>query len=330
MLKRNVLFIGGVADDRKIKVIQIDQKGRINWVSKGDTNISKHLENDQFQCLKVTLDTRSDQELPRQMIYAVFNEISDADTHKITLHKADMFYQSMSSEIPFFNIPSRVMRTSRDQIYQLLQGIEKLHVPKTIKIQPKSSQEIHDIIKQESFEYPVIFRQAGDHGGISTIKVDDETEQFYEFSLDGREYYLTQFVEYQEDELYHKYRLMVVDGKVYLRHIKISKEWMVHHHNQIEHPEALQKKLKNEFINKIRSEIQPIISQVYDRLGLDYFGIDCFIDKDMNILIFEVNASMGIFVQAKGDIFSAQVEKIRKALIGMINSRVITNNLLAQ
>lgn len=322
MLNKKVLFIGGVADDRKVKVIQIDERGLIKWVSRGDANISSHLENDQFQCVKVILDTRGEQELPRKMIHAVFNEISDADTHKITLHKADMFYQSISSEIPFFNIPTGVMKTSRDQIYQLLHDIEKLHVPKTIKIQPKSKKEIYDSITQEGFEYPVIFRQAGDHGGISTIRVDDEAEQFYEFPLDGREYYLTQFVEYQEDGLYRKYRLMVVDGKIYLRHIKISKEWMVHHHNQIENPEVLQKKFKNEFINKIRSEIQPIISKIHTRLGLDYFGIDCFIDKDMNILIFEVNTSMGIFVQAKGDIFSGQVEKIRDALIEMINSRV--------
>ncbi|MDM5271404.1 hypothetical protein PGH07_04375 [Sulfurovum sp. zt1-1] len=331
MSPMNVLFINGIADDRKVKISKIDKIGNVNWMSKGSANVRAYLENEQFNRLKIDLDTRMDQELPRyQMIHGVFNEISDPDTHKITLHKADQFYQAISSDIPFFNIPSRVMRTSRDQIYKLLQGIEKLHVPKTIKIQPKSSQEIHDVIKEEGFQYPVIFRQAGDHGGISTIRVDNETEQFYSFHLDGREYYLTQFVEYKEDGLYRKYRLMVVDGKVYLRHIKISAEWMVHHHNQIEHPEALQKKFKKEFASKIKPAIQPIISQIYNRLELDYFGIDCFIDNDMNILVFEVNASMGIFRQPEGDIFSDQVEKIRKAMIEMINSRVIKNNIERQ
>lgn len=328
MLKTNILFISGLADDCKVKVSQIDKNGNINWHNKGSANINRYLKNDQFENIKMVLDTRSDQEFPRQRVHGVFNEISDPDTHKITLQKAEAFYQAISSEVPFFNIPSHVVRTGRDQIYQLLDGIEKLQVPKTVKIQPKSSQEIHNIIKEEGFEYPVIFRQAGDHGGISTIRVDDTSEQFYSFSLDGRDYYLTQYVEYQEDGMYRKYRLMVVDGKVYLRHIKISEDWQVHHRSQIEHPETLQKKYKKEFLNTIKPAIQSTISQIYDRLGLDYFGIDCFIDKEMSILVFEVNASMGVFVQPKGDVFSSQVEKIRKALIEMLHSRVVKNHPL--
>ncbi|HSR74091.1 MAG TPA: hypothetical protein VLL31_04540, partial [Sulfurovum sp.] len=157
------------------------------------------------------------------MIHGVFNQISDPDTNQITLQKAEDFYKMVSAHVPFFNIPSHVRRTSRDNIYKLLQGIDHLHVPKTVKIQPKSPKDIYDTIKEEGFEFPVIFRQAGDHGGVSTVRVDDETEQFYVFPLDGRDYYLTQFVEYfDENGLYKKYRLMVVDGKVYLRHVKVS------------------------------------------------------------------------------------------------------------
>ncbi|MFT7824663.1 MAG: hypothetical protein ABXS92_07865 [Sulfurimonas sp.] len=323
MSKKNVLFISGLADDRKVKIAKVDEKGNINWRNRGSANISQYLHNDLFHCSKTILDTRSGQELPRQMIHGVFNEISDPDTHQITLQKADQFYQTISSEVPFFNIPSHVMRTSRDKIYQLLDGIEKLQVPKTIKIQPKSSQEIHKIIKEEGFAYPVIFRQAGDHGGISTIRVEDEAEQFYAFPLDGRDYYLTQFVEYVEtDGLYKKYRLIVIDGEVCLRHVKISKEWMVHHRNQIEHPEALQKIVARKFTSEIKPEIQPVITEIYKRLQLDYFGIDCYLDKDMNLLVFEINASMTIFLKAEKEIFEKHLELIRHSLIEMISKRI--------
>lgn len=61
------------------------------------------------------------------------------------------------------------MKTTRDNIYRLFQGIDKLHVPKTVKIQPKSPADIYETITKEGFSFPVIFRQAGDHGGISTI-----------------------------------------------------------------------------------------------------------------------------------------------------------------
>lgn len=320
MTKKNILFINGVADNSKVKVTKVEKNGNIKWRTRGSANISHYLGNDFFNRLDIVFDTRMDQMLPGQIIHGVFNQISDPDTNKISLEKVQNFYQAVSSQVPFFNLPSHVMRTTRDAIYQLLQDIDRLHVPKTVKIQPKSPQDIYNVIKEEDFEFPVIFRQAGDHGGISTIKVDDETERFYAFPLDGRDYYLTQFVEYTEDRLYKKYRLMVVDGKVYLRHVKVSEEWMVHHRNQIDDPEEEQKTSAQRFFDH-KEAIQKVVKEIYDRLQLDYFGIDCYIDEKMNLLVFEINPSMGVFLQAKKDFFSRNVDEIRKAVIKMIDSR---------
>jgi len=272
--------------------------------------------------MDIVFDTRKDQQLPRQMIHGIFNQISDPDTNKITLQKVEELHKAVSAKIPFFNIPSRVMETTRDNIYRLLQGIDDLSVPKTVKIEPKSPQDIYNTIKKEGFAFPIIFRQAGEHGGIGTIRVDDDTEQFYPFALDGRAYYLTQFVEYaEEDGLYKKYRLIVVDGKAYLRHVKVSAGWMVHHFSQVENPEKLQQISAQRFSDNQKS-IQKVVTKIYDKLQLDYFGIDCYIDEKMNIMIFEINPSMGVFLQAKGDIFSKNVDKIRQAVIKMIDNKI--------
>jgi len=320
-MKKSVLFINGIPDDRKVKVSKIEKNGKRRWGTKGSANVGNFIKNDFFNYSTIVLDTRMDQEFPRQMIHGVFNQISDPDSHKITLKKAEDFYQAVSAHIPFFNVPSHVMRTTRDNIYKLLHGIDKLHVPKTVKIQPECPQDIYEAIRKEGFSFPVIFRQAGDHTGISTIRIDDETEQFYIFPLDGRDYYLTQFVEYTEDGLYKKYRLMVVDGKVYLRHVKISEGWMVHHKNQIDNPEKLQATNAKRF-TEYKKSIQEIATKIYNRLCLDYFGIDCNIDNMGNLLVFEINQSMNVFVQAKGDIFSKNVDEIRQAVLQMINSRI--------
>ncbi len=317
---KNILFINGIPDGRFVRGQKITQSGKVIWDFNGSAHISKHLESNLFHRLYVVLDTRRDQELPRQMIHGVFNEISDPDTHKIALQKAEDFYKAVSVHVPFFNIPSHVMRTTRDNIFRVLQGIDKLHVPKTIKIQPRSPSQIHDFIKKEGFTYPVIFRQAGDHGGISTIRVDD-SEQFYAFALDGRDYYLTQFVEYAEGGLYKKYRLIVIDGEVYLRHVKISAGWMVHHKSQIKNPEKLQKIVAQQFTSQIKPKIQSIISEIYRRLELDFFGIDCYIDTEMNILVFEINANMSIFQKAKVEIFEKHLEMLRQRVIKMIYDR---------
>jgi len=321
MTKKNILFLNGVPDNRKVIVNSIDKDGIYKWISKGSTNLDSFLKNDLFDISSVIFDVTGDQELPRIMISAVFNQIADADSHKITLQKADDFYKSISDQVPFFNPPSLVMKTTRDTIYRSLQGIEKLHVPKTVKIQPKSPADIYHTIQKEGFEFPVIFRQAGDHGGISTIRVDDDTEQFSEFALDGRDYYLTQFVEYVKNGTYVKYRLIIVDGEVFLRHVYMSKDWVVHNANQLgdkaSHP--YQKDVAKRFLQDIKPLIQPVITEIHDRLGLDYFGIDCNIDENMNILVFEVNPSMNVFSQTKNSmIFSKHIEKIRTALINML------------
>jgi len=325
MIKKNILFINGIEDNRDIQISKIDQTGNIQWQSRGSANLSNFLENEQFICSRITLDTTFDQELPRQKIHGVFNEIADPDSHKITLKKAEEFYKSISPEIPFFNVPSHVMRTTRDNIYKLLHGIDKLHVPKTVKIQPKCPQDIYEVIKKEGFSFPVIFRQAGDHNSISTIRIDDTNEKFYAFALDGRDYYLTQFVEYIQNSIYVKYRLIVVDGEVFLRHVYLSQDWAVHSTNQIDekvsHP--YQKDIAKRFLKDIKPLIQPVMTEIYHRLGLDYFGIDCNIDEDMNILVFEINPSMNVFLQTKNSmIFSKHIEKIRTALIDMLNKKV--------
>ncbi len=94
-------------------------------------------------------------------------------------------------------------------IYQLLQGIIKLHIPKTVKIQPTSPSDIYSIIEKEDFKFPVIFRKAGDHGGVSTILIKNKDEQFYPFPLSGQDYYLTQFVDYAEDGIYKSIGLLL-------------------------------------------------------------------------------------------------------------------------
>ena len=313
--------MNGVPDNRSVIGKNITKNGQVIWEINGSAHVSRYLENELFNRINILFDVSQNQELPRQMIHGVFNEISDPDTHKIALQKAEDFYKAVSVHVPFFNIPSHVMRTTRDNISRLLQGIDKLYVPKTVRIQPKTPSEIHAMIKKEGFRYPVIFRQAGDHGGISTIRVNDETEQFHAFALDGRDYYLTQFVEYAEDGLYKKYRLIVIDGEVHLRHVKISAGWMVHHKSQIKNPEKIQKIVAKRFTSEIKPKIQPVISEIYSRIQLDFFGIDCYIDDKMNILVFEINANMSIFQKAKVEIFEKHLEMIRQKVIKMIHNK---------
>ncbi len=321
MQKKNILFINGIPDDKKVEIHTILKDGRIGWGTSGSANIADFIQNDFFNRFIVTFDTNPEQDIELGNIHAVFNHIADADTHKTTLGKADNFYKSIAGKVPFFNPPANIRKTTRDNIYQLLQGIDKLHVPKTVKIQPKSPSDIYDTIEKEDFKFPVIFRQAGDHGGVSTILVEDNNEQFYAFPLDGRDYYITQFVDYADkDGIYAKYRLIVVDGEVFLRHAFFGKEWLLHAKSQLEEEESklLKQAVSDAFLTEIKPLIQPMITKIHHHLGLDYFGIDCNIDNEMNLLVFEINANMNVFTTMQSSLFKKDAERVRQALIKML------------
>jgi len=326
MSKKNILFINGIPDDGKMLIQKVDKSGLIKWRGKGSTNLSNFLENDLFDQYNVVFDLKATQILPQQKIHAVFNQISDVDTHKNVLRKVDSFYKTVSAHVPFFNIPSLVMKTTRDSIYRSLQGIDKVHVPKTVRLTPKSPSYIYKIIEKENFEFPVIFRQTGHHGGVSTIRVDDETEQFHAFPLDGRDYYLTQFVDYADRDVYSKYRLVVVGGEVFIRHVIFSDSWMIHSKSReyMEENKKYQEKeeqILESFNTKIKPKIQGIINEIYQKLGLDYFGIDCHIDDHMNLFIFEINANMNVLINTakdKDNPWTKQIDMIKKAIITMI------------
>ena len=326
MQKKNILFINGIPDDKKVKIHTILKDGRIGWGTSGSANIADFIENDFFNRSMVTFDTNPEQDIELNNIHAVFNHIADADTHKTTLGKVENFYKSVSGKVPFFNAPANIMKTTRDNIYQELQGIDKLDVPKTVKIQPKSPADIYDTIEKEDFEFPVIFRQAGDHGGISTILIEDATEEFYAFPLDGRDYYLTQFVDYQERGIYEKIRLIVIDGKVFTRGTMICDQWLVHAKNELFDTNAMtmRKESLESFANETGPMIQTTITEIYERLNLDYFGIDCHIDQDRNILVFEINASMDVLKtsEKKKELLDPYIKKINHAIIEMITNRI--------
>ncbi|MBD3790534.1 MAG: hypothetical protein IE885_09315 [Campylobacterales bacterium] len=83
----------------------------------------------------------------------------------------------------------------------------------------------------------------------------------------------------------------------------------------------LQNDIAKQFTSEIKPKIQPMVTEIYKRLGLDYFCMDCFIDKEMNLLVFEINVNIVFFDQTAENIFSKHIEKIREALIKMIDSK---------
>jgi len=319
---KNILFVNGVSDEEEATVLAVQKNGALVYSVGGSSNVGNYIADISINKYFTTLESVTQQSVKLDRIDAVFNQIAEPDTHSITLDKVQKLYELHKGKIPFFNLPENIKKTSREKIYELLQGIEKISVPKTVRVQPQSPSDVYQHIREEKFTFPVIFRQAGAHGGTTTKLLTDESELFYDLPLDGRDYYLTQYVEYAEEGVYKKYRLVIIEGKIFLRHVIFGSEWMMHANSQFEDAisDPYKKDISKRFVKEIRPLIQPAVKKIYHAVGLDYFGIDCHIDKDGNMLIFEVNANMNVFVDLEGSDFKRHMDRAKQVLVKMLTA----------
>lgn len=319
MNRKSVVFFAGICDTKKLIISKVKEDGTFKVHYDGHTNISNHINEKKFDHKIYLLDTNKQQTINfTSGIHAVFNEISEPDTHTRSLKKVEDIKNQLPKNIKFFNTPKNIMKTSRNNIYTLLNDIPNLIVPKTVKIQVKSPKDIYNTIKKHNFIYPVIFRKAGDHGGISMSLIENEkdNEKFYPYALDNSDFYITQYIEYKQNNFYKKYRLVVVDGKVFIRSCMIGKTWMLNHHSRDKETHLIELEiLKSSDI--IVNKIQTTITKIHKKLDLDYFGIDCAIDVNYKITIFEINANMNIF-HVENSEFNKYVDPIKEAVISMI------------
>lgn len=331
----DVLFVSGVADDNRVQVV-VDQNGRFQYLLNGSSSVSPWVDkSSRFKAHRFILAGSGGQQRYGFNFKpsVIFNEVSDADSHTQALSRCTSFCNQQSSQhnCAVINAPESVLQTRRDQVAEALSDIEGVKVPKTIRFHPESPADVRREILN-NFSGPVLLRVAGLHGGQSLIKIDgtDKLEQqLYAFALDGRPYYLAEFSDFKSrDGYYRKCRLAVVEGTPYLRHLLIHDSWMVHRtarafmarHGQLVNEER-------EWMTDFYKTHVPVISErvkvIAERLSLDYFGIDCHIDEEGRMLIFEANANMNILVntQPSPNIWDAPIAAIREHIVSMILRR---------
>ncbi|MFT5768122.1 MAG: hypothetical protein ACI9H8_000075, partial [Lysobacterales bacterium] len=64
------------------------------------------------------------------------------------------------------------------------------------------------------------------------------------------------------------------------------------------------------------------LKEVAARIGLDFFGMDCHINEDGEILVFEANATMMILWNEASAIFNSLMVPIEQKLNALIRKRL--------
>ncbi len=228
----------------------------------------------------------------------LFNLVGDADSSINSLHKIQTIINAVQPR-RCFNKPLDVFKTSRARLPKTLANIPGCIVPRTEAADPKTFSELQ-IACRNFTEWPMIVRARGYHGGENMLLLTEESQldslKDLAWPYDG--ICLIQFVDCRNEEgLYQKIRVVMVDGVAYARHCIYSDRWAIHAGSRadlMDQDIELCHREEN-FLAQLRDrglrEREQIFREIYQRIGLDVFGID-FALVNGQLVVFEANACM--------------------------------------
>jgi hypothetical protein len=237
---------------------------------------------------------------------------------------------------PLLNPPRLICNLDRDKLHHLLDGIDGLEIPATIAVgreqlsgASRSASAFAGIAADLAF--PIIVRPRGSHAGVGLVKVDDGLAMArYLEQRPEQQFFISRFVDYAaEDGLFRKYRVVFVDGRPYACHMAIAERWDIWYLNAgMAHSAA--KRLEEETFMRMfeigfgRRHATALVGLV-DRIGLDYFTVDCAETKDGSLLIFEADNTAVVHNMDSPDVFPykpPQMRRIFDAFADMLDRRV--------
>jgi len=223
---------------------------------------------------------------------------------------------------PLLNPPNLVGRLDRDKLHVLLRGIDGLEIPATIAVTRERLLEISEpagVSKMAAdLAFPIIARPRGSHAGVGLAKIDDAAGM--RSYLDGRaerEFFVSRFVDYSgEDGLFRKYRVALVDGHPYACHMAIADRWDIWYLNAGMSADASKRLEEETFMRTFDVGFgrrhRTALAAIAERIGLDYFMIDCAETKDGSLLIFEADNTAVVHNMDAPAVFPYKAPQMRK------------------
>jgi tetratricopeptide (TPR) repeat protein/glutathione synthase/RimK-type ligase-like ATP-grasp enzyme len=224
-------------------------------------------------------------------IDVVVQLVSDADQGAAVLPLTAAIVRSLGK--PVVNDPAKVARTTRDATAAALAGIEGCRVPRTVRVAAGALYP-----DGADLGFPLLARPAGTHGGDIFEKLDDVAAllSFLAAHAD-HDRYVIDYIDYRSaDGFFRKYRFLFVGADILPYHLAIGEDWKLHRDSTGMGGHVWMQEEEERFLREpwqvFGSSNREALRVIRDRIGLDYFGIDCALDRDGNLVVFEVNASM--------------------------------------
>jgi tetratricopeptide (TPR) repeat protein/glutathione synthase/RimK-type ligase-like ATP-grasp enzyme len=254
----------------------------------------------------------------------VVNLVSEADLGRDIIASLVDFADSLGK--PVVNHPRLILQTDRATIAESLAAISGAIMPATVQVEAAVLRQILRSGAVTSIQ--TIVRHAGTHGG-DKMELVSTPEELLAFAEEAGEQplYLTDFVDYRSaDGYFRKYRFVFVGEEIFAYHLAIGDVWKVHHMSTRMADVAWMRDEEKAFLEQpgrvFGAEAMATLDAIRRKVGLDYFGIDCSLDAEGRVVVFEVNASMLIHLHNKDfEYKTPHVMKIKHAFERLLQRR---------
>ena len=247
-----------------------------------------------FHC--VIPDTPVDIELLLGKADVVFNMICNADDGAAPLWQALDLVRRLDR--PTINHPRLILDTDRATVARRLSEVPECAVPRTIRVSRSVVEEAVSKMEIDGLNLPFLIRVAGTHGGDDFERCDGWSDVTDFMSANSAaNYYMIEYLEYRSDDGYfRKYRVICIDGEIFPYHLAIHDQWKVHHFRTRMAEHLWMRQEEERFVNNIGEVFTPaqqdVLRSIAAVIGVDYGGIDCAMNRDGRIVVFEANAAM--------------------------------------
>jgi Tfp pilus assembly protein PilF len=224
----------------------------------------------------------------------VLNAIGDADLCGAALDAATALVARTSA--PVVNHPAAVLKTGRLANAIRLGALPGVVTPHMARL--RRAVLAGPDAALAGFAFPLLLRSPGFHTGRNFVRVETAAELAAAArALPGDELLVIAYLDARgPDGHARKYRVMIVDGRIYPLHLAVSRDWKVHYFtaDMTEAPahRAEDAAFLADMETAIGSKAVAALARVRDALGLDYAGIDFALSAAGDVLLFEANATM--------------------------------------
>jgi aromatic-L-amino-acid decarboxylase len=270
----------------------------------GNIRTDEFLSDRVFQRILVTTEFYDSKTIlpPHQL---VVNAIGEADGAAAALTGALAVLANTAA--PVINPPSAVLATGRRDIADRLGHIPGVISASTSTIPREQllAPDAGTMLSRRGFTFPVLLRTPGFHGGEHFLSVEtiDNLHSAVE-QLPGDDLFVIQYLDARgPDGNYRKYRVMMVDGRLYPLHVAISSNWKIHYYTADMAANPNHRAEDAAFLENMPAVLGPramaALQHIQNTLGLDYGGIDFGLNERGDVLLFEANATMAVVVPDK-------------------------------